>query len=246
MKRLRIMNWNILYTENPENIYSLVKKINPDIFCCQEINETLKTRNGQDLLTLLSTIFPYSFAKSAVIIGSRNEKLDLGNGVFSKFEIKSSRELVLREGENKLTESKEEKRIYVEADLEVNGEIISVGTTHLTFNPYFKDTADKATQIDKIIAAVKSKKKYVITGDLNSAPDSKTIGKLEKFLVSAGPPHDQPTFTTIPFSLLGFEVKDLEWRIDYVFATPDIKVLSSRIIKTNFSDHLPIVAGIEV
>lgn len=83
-------------------------------------------------------------------------------------------------------------------------------------------------------------------GDFNSAPDSSTIKKIETRLKAIGPDYSELTFTTKPFQHEAFRVDGLEWRLDYIFATSDIKVLSSKIIETDYSDHLPILAEIEV
>ena len=44
---------------------------------------------------------------------------------------------------------------------------------------------------------------------------------------------------------MGFEEKELRWRLDYVFASKNIKVLSSQIIPTEWSDHLPVLVECE-
>lgn len=87
---------------------------------------------------------------------------------------------------------------------------------------------------------------FVFTGDLNLSPDSRFLKYIEKYVKNCGPAYDEHTWTTKPFSYNGFEEDELRWRLDYVFATQDIVVLSSEIIQTNYSDHLPILVEIEV
>jgi hypothetical protein len=45
MRTIKLLHWNILYEEKAENILALVKEIDPDIFCCQEINDKTGLRN---------------------------------------------------------------------------------------------------------------------------------------------------------------------------------------------------------
>jgi endonuclease/exonuclease/phosphatase family metal-dependent hydrolase len=45
---------------------------------------------------------------------------------------------------------------------------------------------------------------------------------------------------------MGFEENELNRRLDYVFASKNFKVISSEIISTDFSDHLPILVELEI
>ena len=64
--------------------------------------------------------------------------------------------------------------------------------------------------------------------------------------MNLGPDYHEKTWTTKPFSYNGFSENSLNWRLDFVFGTKDIKVISSEIIKTDLSDHLPILIKIEI
>jgi len=35
--KLKILQWNIWFQERAENILKVIKRINPDIICCQEV-----------------------------------------------------------------------------------------------------------------------------------------------------------------------------------------------------------------
>ena len=48
------------------------------------------------------------------------------------------------------------------------------------------------------------------------------------------------------FDYKDFKETKLRWRLDYVFASKDIRVIRSKIIKTKFSDHLPILVEFEM
>jgi endonuclease/exonuclease/phosphatase family metal-dependent hydrolase len=245
MPTVKLLHWNILYTEKAENILSLVKEVNPDIFCCQEISD--KNPRSQQVVNGLSKLFKFNYFEAADITGSTGELLQLGNAIFSNFPITDHKTINLWNGPNTISGNISEQRVYIEVRLNIAGRELTVGTTHLSFAPYFADTSDRQKQAVKLMSAiVDHKSNYVITGDFNSAPNTKIISSIEKQLVSAGPPHSQPSFTTIPFSFLGFEVKGLEWRVDYIFTSHDIQVSSSQIINTKSSDHLPIVAELQI
>ena len=58
--------------------------------------------------------------------------------------------------------------------------------------------------------------------------------------------HDtENTWTTKPFSYNGFEATKLDYKLDYVFTSDDITVKDIRVIKTEYSDHLPILCEID-
>ncbi|HET9722041.1 MAG TPA: endonuclease/exonuclease/phosphatase family protein [Candidatus Saccharimonadales bacterium] len=245
MAKIKLLHWNILYQEKAENILSLVQRINPDIFCCQEISD--KNPNSKELLSGLTNIYKQHYLETADIIGKSGENLKLGNAIFSKFPLSNRKRVDLWNGPNPTSDNQHEQRIYIEVTLDVSGHNLTVGTTHLSFAPYFTDTPDRLAQSEKLMRVIESKESnYIITGDFNSAPKTEIIKTIEKHLVSAGPPDSKPTFTTIPFSFLGFDAKGLEWRVDYVFATKDISIISSKIIQTKYSDHLPILVELEI
>jgi endonuclease/exonuclease/phosphatase (EEP) superfamily protein YafD len=54
------------------------------------------------------------------------------------------------------------------------------------------------------------------------------------------------TWTTKPFDYGDFSEHGLNWLLDYVFAAADIKIVSSEIISTEYSDHLPILVTFEI
>jgi endonuclease/exonuclease/phosphatase family metal-dependent hydrolase len=112
----------------------------------------------------------------------------------------------------------------------------------MSYTDGFMQTSDKSIETDRLIAILKEKRHaYVLTGDFNAEPGSYTINEIEKRLKNAGPGMEEKTWTTKLFSYKGFEANKLDWRLDYCFATPDIEIKSAKIIKTDYSDHLPIL-----
>ena len=90
------------------------------------------------------------------------------------------------------------------------------------------------------------KRNFVFTGDLNAPPGTPTIDKVSEHLANVGPDFTEKTWTTKPFSYDGFEEMKLNWRLDYIFATKDIETISTEVLKTAYSDHLPVQAKIKV
>ena len=243
------MTWNVLYKEKTDNILALVKEINPDILCCQEATEVTTGSNinpGRKLPAELSKVLQADYRYFDVIPRVENQPASMGNAIVSKFPITSSRSMLVQKGGDDVSYSAQ-NRGYLEVSLEVDGIALTVGTTHLSYVDWFVETEARSKEADKLMDCIRDNdKKFIITGDFNSAPDSSTIKKLEAILKPAGPDHEQPTFSTKFFKHNDFVVNELEWRLDYIFTTPDVKVLSSRILETEYSDHLPILAEIEI
>lgn len=245
MTRIKLMTWNVLYKEKADNILALVKELDPDILCCQEITTDSYINPGRNMPAELAKIMNAEYRYHEVLPLLDDQPASMGNAIISKFPIAQSRSLLVQKGGADISYSAQ-NRGYIEAKIKLKDGILTVGTTHLSYVDGFIETEARTKETDKLLDYVENNKaKFVITGDFNSAPNSLTIRKVEARLRAVGPDHKELTFTTKPFRHNDFVVNGLEWRLDYIFTTPDIRILSSKIIKTDFSDHLPILAEIE-
>jgi len=139
---------------------------------------------------------------------------------------------------------KESKVILVLVGVDVkldNGRVLTFYTTHLSYSHKFEETHERLEEFENLFDVLKTKKSdFVFYGDLNLSSTSKGVKKLSKIFNNAGPSFEKKTWTTKPFSYNHFVEKYLNWRLDYVFASKDIKIINSEILKTEYSDHLPI------
>ena len=170
----------------------------------------------------------------------------LANGIYSRFEITDSHSAWI----NKPTGSggyDDELRAYSEVTFRVEGELFTVGTTHMSYTHGFAETDRKRAETDALVSELsKHDKRFVFTGDLNASESSYTIRQIIKSLTDVGLGTRANTWTTKPFSYNGFEEDKLRWRLDYVFASHDLKVTKYEVLDTPFSDHLPVLAVFEV
>jgi endonuclease/exonuclease/phosphatase family metal-dependent hydrolase len=129
----------------------------------------------------------------------------------------------------------------------INNELITIGTAHLLYTPFFKITQQRLDEAEKLFEVIQNRhERFILAGDLNATPDSSIIKSLEKMFIHADPNTDRPTWTTKPFSYQGFEANSRDWRLDYIFCTEDINVVTNKILETNYSDHLPILTEIQI
>lgn len=238
--QISVLQWNVWYKEDIHNIGKFLLENPADIICLQELTRGDQQQSEADTVAYIANKLGYAYHYKDIRFD--DNPWTQANAIFTKFPIvRTSSEWI-----NEPTGTghyDDEYRAYVEATLQVGDREITVGTTHMSYTTGFVQTVRKQQEADKLATIVKSKSdNYIFAGDLNAAPSSSTISKLLDSLKNAGPKLSQNTWTTKPFSYDGFSETGLNWRLDYIFTTDDIKVISSDIIETKYSDHLPIYA----
>jgi endonuclease/exonuclease/phosphatase family metal-dependent hydrolase len=241
--KISVLQWNVLFKEKADNILEFIQSTDADIVCLQELTQDSEANPKRDIPKEISELGYESFYVRTI------DKPDwiMGNGIFSKLPIHASRQVFLRHELPNFQGASNESRAYLECTFNYNGRPLVVGTAHLSFAPGFTFSPEKEQEAEffKQVLA-KNSEHFVFTGDFNALPDSGLIQTLTKTYQHAGPDFTEATWTTKPFDYEGFQAKDLNWRLDYAFATPDVQVLSSEIIKTDYSDHLPILTKIKL
>jgi endonuclease/exonuclease/phosphatase family metal-dependent hydrolase len=248
MKTIKILQWNVSYHEKYENIVNFIKQINADVVCCQELSTNFEANSGIDVASEIANTCNYNYyfhPQTNYVINSG--QVQMGNGIFSKFPIISKGFKYVQKADPSITAYRTEDRTYVEVVLDISGTSLKVGTVHLSYSTAFAMTEKRLDEAEKLYDAVQGNhEKFILAGDMNIKPDSPIIKKLEEMFIHADPNTDRPTWTTKPFSYQGFEANSRDWRLDYIFATEDINVIENKIIDTNYSDHLPILAEIQI
>jgi endonuclease/exonuclease/phosphatase family metal-dependent hydrolase len=241
--KLSILQWNVWFKEVADNVVQEIASIDADIVCVQELTKDSHVNPLRDLEAEIA-VLGYESAYALTIDRPHHR---MGNGIFSKFPMLSERRVYVQHEEPGSEDFSKENRIYLETTLDIPHHNLTVGTIHLSYTDTFVETQEKNDEFTKFLSAVASNKEhFIVTGDFNALPTSGYIRKISKLLKSAGPGFEKPTWTTKPFEHYAFAADGLDWRLDYAFTTPDIKVVESKILQTEFSDHLPILITIEL
>ncbi len=241
---MKLLQWNIWYQEKIENIAKLIQELDPDILCLQELTADSHYNSGIHTAEYLRDLLGMRmFYKDAQLWKNKtSDKIEMGNGIFSKFPIASGEYTVVHPATDSPESSPYQGRIYLEANLKINGMYLTVGTTHLNGTPAFVEMPVKEQEAGALAKQLKKNtSRFIFTGDFNALPDSSTVKSVSEILHHVGPDFAEPTWTTKPYQSPNFQTDELKYRLDYVFTTPDIYVSSSEIIKTSYSDHLPIL-----
>lgn len=244
--KISILQWNIWCDEDVRNTLEFLKQNKADIVCLQELTINYPNQAIQNSPEYIAKGLGYNFHYQELPIESiSGGRLMLANGVFSRFPITKKKVYWTNNPSNAKGYSNE-KRVYVEAALSVRNKQLTVGTTHMSYTHKFEATEKKIGETDRLIKFIsKHKKSLIVTGDMNAQPGSYTVMQLEAHFKNIAPDYIQKTWTTKPFSYNGFEANTLNWRLDHIFATKDIKLVENKIIKTKYSDHLPILTIID-
>jgi len=237
---IKLLQWNVWYKEDPNNVIKQLKEIDADILCLQELTIGSSLHSKVDVVQLVKDELGYEVYFKDMVTGNDGAQ---ANAIFSKYPIKDSKFIWINEPAGSGGYD-DEYRCYIEVDIVIGGKKLTVGTTHMSYMHRFEETERKLLESNKLIDQIKNKESYVFTGDLNVAPDSKTIKIISDVLKNAGPIYSEPTWTTKPFSYDGFKAETLDWRLDYAFSSTDINVKKASVISTDYSDHLPILIEI--
>ena len=240
---ISVLQWNIWYKEKIENICELLKQTKADVVCLQEL--TIGYQTHSDTLAYIAAELGYHYFGNKPI-ALKGESWKLFNGIISKFPLAKTNSIWINEPDGSGGYD-DEYRAYVEATIQIGNQHLTIATTHMSYIDRFEASDRKKKETDRLVNILKEKAtNFIVTGDFNAPPEGYTIQKVKKYLKNAGPEFTEKTWTTKPFSYNGFEENDLNWRLDYVFATPDVKINNSRILKTGYSDHLPILVNLSL
>jgi endonuclease/exonuclease/phosphatase family metal-dependent hydrolase len=238
---ITILQWNIWYKEPISNIAKFLKDNPADIICLQELMHNWPNQEVADTSRYIADELGYNYQE--VILKQPGEDWSQANGIFTKFPILEHKDALINapRGDGGYSD---ESRGYLELTLDLGDKSLTVATTHMSYTPNMADTPHKRIETDKLVSHFKDKS-YLLTGDLNATPHSQTIKTIEKYLKNAGPDYQQATWTTKPFLVDDFSATELEWRLDYIFTSKDIKAMSAKVIETTYSDHLPLFVSVQ-
>lgn len=240
MTGFSLLQWNIWYKQPIEPVIAEVKRWNPDVVCIQEYIRLGEYDSAQALADGLG----FNMVRFPAQHWSDSEtKEEQGNAILSRFPVLSHRSVFIQDERQKPMDGSDEGRVYGEAVIDCEGTELTIGTSHLSYSPQFAITEKRAVETEKLMTELKKhSKRFIFAADCNATPDSTIVKQICEQLHHVGPDFAEPTWPTKPFDYHGWQENELRWRIDYVLATPDLKVKTAEIPPTAVSDHLPILA----
>lgn len=234
-----------------KNIIDFVKKEDPDITAFQEVYDTESETNKKYLKSreLLKEKLGYSYSNYAPNFIHLTSGLEagFGNMVLSKFEIIDS-EVNFYMGSEQLKYKGSLKSSTVPKNLQhvtlsANGKILNVFNTHGVWGKDGKDNKARLNMAKAIVSKVKGAKLVILSGDFNVNEGTHSIEMIEKHLINIFRGERVTSFNMLrkpKNSGYGTAV------VDFIFVSPDIKVLNHYQPDVDISDHFPLVAVLDL
>lgn len=211
-------------------IASVIAKQNPDLVALQEVDVNIKRSGNVDQAAYLAKKLNmhYYFAKAIDHDGG-----DYGVAVLSKFPIEDQNKLTF----SRIESRKAEDRVLATITVKLNsGKKIKFSSTHLD---HVRNEDLRLIQVAEILKqAAKETLPFIVAGDFNAKPNSKTIQLLDEGFTR--------TCKHCAFTIPVVKPKEA---IDFITfkKAENIVVLNHEVIQEHeASDHLPITAKIVI
>ena len=234
---LRVMTWNIHHGEGMdgavdlERVAKVIQMAHPDLVALQEVDRGVSRTGHRDLphelaaLTGMTCLFSnnYHFGGG-----------EYGNAILTRFPVESWTNYHFA------MLSPVEQRGLLQARLRTRGRTIVFMNTHLDAQ---RDDAERLNESTQLLALSKScfSDAVIVCGDFNATPDHPVTAGMKTLFDDAWELAGQGDGFTIP-------VATPNRRIDYIWLSRSSEwtVRSIQIITTDASDHLPVVAELEL
>src|SRR3989344_4505878 len=225
--RIKVLSWNIWLDGDLDTVIDFVRESDADIIGMQEV---IPERQPNVLESLAALGYKNVFSS---VMKSRRRGLQIGNAILSKYPIQKSVEHVL---------SETERRTALQADIIIENTTLYVFNTHL-LHTHQKQSDTQDLQVANLLKLL-SREKTIVMGDFNATPESSVIQRMESVLNNCDP-NGTPTWSTDPRGCKTCAPQAIDTRLDYIFASKDLKTNSPAVLASNASDHLPLSVTIE-
>ena len=227
---LKILSWNIWIDCRFDEVKDFLRSSNADIIGLQEVKDDDPGRGIIGYLTSLG--YQHAFAPVKKVWGDKT--YNDGPAIFSKYPILKSEIYNLSEINN---------RAAVRADIEVEGTVLHIFSTHL-IHTHQQPSELQESQVDSLVKVLPADY-TVVMGDFNATPESKAIQKMAEVMVDTDPT-SAPTWSMYLEGCLVCKLQIINTRLDYIFASENLKTHSFEVGQSKGSDHLPVSVIVEI
>ncbi len=232
---IRIMSFNTQHCLNYKTkkidfplMAETIKALGGEIVGLQEIRGKGEAEDYADQAKILAELLGYNYYfAEAIRFGGKNP---YGNALISRYPILSAETVLIPDPKVKKYDGYYETRCILKAVVDV-GEKLNVLVGHFGLNPDEQENAVK-TVFENL-----TNDKCVLMGDFNITPDNQHISEIGKVLFDTAKAFDVAKFS--------FPSDKPERKIDYIFTSNDLKVISADIPNIVASDHRPYICDIE-
>lgn len=253
--RIKIIQINIYKGRYLEDLVSFLKDENPDFVTMQEV-----TKGGFNLyMDKAANIFGIlkdrlgmhgEYYGDLRLKGDKNARF--GNAVFSKSKIIGKHVLVLKkfrpvtnlELDGKSGEIREQiDRHLLDTIVNLHGCDMHILCWHGAWTAPPSDTKEtfkQSTLVYKHLMEIKAP--FILGGDLNAVIGSKTVDMIGKVANNLMLGSNAKMTTNVKVH----KIAPLGFLVDYIFASKEFKLKSISVPQITVSDHLPVIAEVEI
>lgn len=233
-KTVRVMTYNIHVGVGMDKkldlqrIADVINRERPDLVGLQEVDRGTKRTERKDEIAELAamTRMDYAFAHNLDYDGGQ-----YGVAILSRF--------LIQDREHRMFENKREaeRRGMLRIEVEIGGHRVSFATTHLDYQ-YQDGRLFETEQLLKFLEPVKIP--LIVVADMNDEPR----GSAYKLMLT----QFADSWSDDKTNGLSYPADKPVKRIDYIFyrSSNGMRVKKVRVIDTQASDHLPVVAELEL
>lgn len=236
-------------------LIDFIGRENPDFISMQEV-----TTNGfnlyRDKNVNLFEVLKERLGMDGKFYGDlklAGDKLSVfGNAVFSKLPIYKSTICVLKkfrpvsndELDGKSGEIREQiDRHFLDCEVNFGGRDMHILSWHGAWTAPPQDTDETWKQANIVYDYLaKIKGPFILGGDLNAVMEGKTIGLISSVAKNLMPESGAQVTTNLKVH----KIAPRGFLIDYIFTSFDIKMISVKVPEITVSDHLPVIAELEI
>jgi len=232
---MKIMTYNILSCRKYPGLEldfsapaKVIRELDADVVGLNEVRDAGPSADYDAQTEILSKLcnMPYRYFAKAVDIGCENP---YGNALISRVPLLSCETIRIPDPNPRTGKDYYETRCVLKARLEGD---ITVLVTHFGLN---RDEQQNAVQT---VLANLEEERCILMGDFNVWPDNDILQPLRARL--------KDTAEAFENSLCSFPSDAPDRKIDYIFVTPDVEVLSADIPQIVSSDHCPHTAELKL
>lgn len=175
-----------------------------------------------------------------------------GNAVFSRFPVVNSNVVVLKTSRPIKVEElygyhpelfEQTYKHLLDLEVNIDGKSTHIMSWHGAWTAPPHDTRETLRQATLVYDHLKRiNGPFILGGDLNAIPTSKTVGLIESVAVNLmkGKGVEMTTNPKV------HKIAPRGYLIDYIFTSRDIKLIQLDVPQITVSDHLPVVAELEI
>lgn len=226
--KLKVLSWNIWLDGDLNGVVEFIKTADADIIGMQEV---IPEREPNILESLSALGYQHAFSK---VMELRRGGEKMGNAVFSRHKLLTSYTRVL---------SEEQRRVAEDIVLEIDGVQLRVFNTHL-LHTHQKQSDIQDIQVETLLKFVPGGR-AIVMGDFNATSDSGVLKKMTNVLNNTDP-SNAPTWSMYPAGCHVCNPQAVDTRLDYIFASKDLRTSEPKVGHSKASDHLPISVTVEL